>query len=332
VALTRFLVGASLNIYFVAVLHRGVFGLIFSELISAVLFSPVYLWHLVPDLGLTFSRPILGRLLAFGLPGVPSSLASMAMSYVDRFFLQHYCSTKEVGLYSLGYSIGLVINLAVQAVQLAWPAHMFVIARRPDAEKQLSKMLTYYVAGMGFAGLSVSVLTPEILTIMTTPQFYPAGTVVPFITVSYVLYGTRFMVNSGLEIHNKLYYSALIIVGSALMNLLLNFLLIPPYGMLGAAVATLLSYGVLLLAQASVNLRFWHIPYQYGRLIKVALTWGAIFGASLLIHASSPWLNGALKLLLLATYPLLLYGLSFFEASELAKIRQLLRIGSNPNP
>jgi hypothetical protein len=89
---------------------------------------------------------------------------------------------------------------------------------------------------------------------------------------------------------------------------------------------------VLLLAQASVNLRFWHIPYQYGRLIKVALTWGAIFGASLLIHASSPWLNGALKLLLLATYPLLLYGLSFFEASELAKIRQLLRIGSNPNP
>lgn len=317
-SVTRFLVGAGLNIFFIVVLHRGVEGLITAGLIAAVVFAPVHLFLLFRNLRMVFSVSILRRMLAYGVPMVPALLSSMAMTSADRYFLQYFSTTAEVGLYSLGYNIGVAMNLVVQAIQLAWPAHMFAIAKRPNAERELARLLTYYLAGIGFLGLGLSVLAREVLVIMTTPQFYTAYKVVPLIVLSYVLYGVRFMTNTALETKNKMKYVAPIIFFTAVLNLGLNYLFIPRYGMMGAAWATVISYFALVVIQTVVNLRFWWIPYEYGRMAKIFCVFGLLYGTSLLIKTPNAWLNGGLKLILLVTYPLLLYGLRFFDERETA--------------
>lgn len=319
----NFSIGALLNIYFIVNLRKGVEGLLIAGLITAGIFAVVSLMLIRRDLKPSFSISILNRMLHFGVPLIPAGLSSLLMTSADRYFLQHFSTTTEVGLYSIGYKIGLIMNLMVQSVQLAWPAHMFAIAKEPDAEQKFSKMLTYYLVVFGFIGLVLSVWAREVLTIMTTPEFYAAYTVVPLIVLSYIFYGVRFITNTGLATQNKMKYMPPIIIGSALLNLYLNYLLIPRYGMMGAAGATVLSYLVLVIVQTAVNLHFWHIPYEYKRIAKIVLVWGIIYSSNLLIQSKLLWLNIALKLVLVGLYPLLLYLLNFYENRELATLKRI---------
>jgi O-antigen/teichoic acid export membrane protein len=247
------------------------------------------------------------------------------MTSADRYFLNHYSTTSEVGLYSLGYKIGLVMSLIVQAVQLAWPAQMFEIMKEPDAERKFSRILTIYVVGVGFVSLGFSVLSREMLVIMTTPDFYSASTVIPLILISYLFYGVRFMTNMGLVREEKLQYASMIIIGTAIINLGLNFWLIPRYGMLGAAWSTLISYGILLIIHMTVNLKFWHISYEYWRIAKVGVVWALIYIASLLITPSNIIWSIFAKLFLLLCYPVLLYLFKFFKQEELSSIREIVK-------
>ena len=324
-SVVMFLIGTLLNIYFVAILRWGVRGLVICSLVQAAISAAISLALLVSDLKPTFSMSILRRLLSFGIPLVPNGLSRLIMTYADRYFLLHYSSAAEVGLYSLGYNIAMVLNLIVNAVQTAWPAQMFGIAKKPKPEKQLSRILTYYLVVLGFIGLGFSVLAHEVLMIMTTPRFHRAGVVVPLIVLSYVLSGIMYMTNSGLETRNKMRYLTPIIVASAALNLGLNYLLIPAWGMMGAASATFISYLFLTVAGTAVNLRLWFIPYEYDRIGKVAFVCGLIYTASLLIKLPNAWAGGFFKLLLLATYPLLLYVVRFYKEDELVRLQQILR-------
>jgi O-antigen/teichoic acid export membrane protein len=324
----KFLMGAMLNIYFIVVLQRGVEGLITAGLILTALFAVVYLVLLIRDLSPTFSIPILRRMLSFGVPLVPFGLAHFVITYVDRYFLQHFSTAAEVGIYSLGYNFGMVIMLFVGSIQLAWPAQMFTLAKQPNAEWQFAKMLTYYLLVLGFMALALSVLAYEVLAIMTTPKFYEAYSVVPFIALSYVLYGAVYMTNTALETQSRIKYMSPIIVICAALNLVLNYLLIPHYGMMGAAWATVITYLALVVIQTAVNLHFWFIPYEYWRIGKIILVWGTIYGASLLIQTPSIWLNGSLKLVLLVTYPFFLYLLRFYKEQELGALKRIFQSGT----
>lgn len=324
-AVAKFLLAAGLNIFYLVVLRQGVEGLILAGLIHAVIFAIVSLVLLYRDLRPAFSLPILRRLLAFGVPLVPFGLSSQLMTSADRYILEQYSTRAEVGLYSLGYNLGMVMILAVGAIQLAWPAQMYTIAKQPNAEHHLARILTYYLLAMGWLALALSALSPELLVVMATPAYYGAAVVVPWIALSYLLYGVMYMTNSGLETRNKVKYMSITITASAALNLALCFLLIPRYGMMGAAWATAISYAALALAQVIINQRVWYIPYEYGRIAKVALVCGVLYALTLLVRFPNTWLNLALKLLLLAAYPFLFFLLRFYSSDEVAALRRLWR-------
>lgn len=328
VSVARFLVGAGLSILYIVVLKQGVEGLIIAGLIQAGLFAGVYLVILLPGLRPVVSGPVLRSMLLFGAPMVPAGLADLIMTSSDRYFLQQYASTAEVGLYSLGYTIGMVMNLAVWSVQLAWPALMFSIAKQETAPQQFARILTYYVLVLGFLGLGLSLLARELLVIMTTPEFHGAAAVVPLVAVSYIFYGVRYMTNTALPTRDKMKYVPLIIILAALVNLGLNLLLIPPYGMLGAAWATLISYFLLTVVSTAVNQHFWSMPYEYVRLAKVALAWLAVYALGLAVPAANPWVGGGIKvLLLLLGFPVILWVLRFFDAPEVATLKRWVARG-----
>ena len=150
-----------------------------------------------------------------------------------------------------------------------------------------------------------------------------AYTVVPMIVLSYIAYGGVNMTNVALNIKGRTELNAPIIIVVAISNLGLNYLLIPRFGMMGAALATIISYVALLVVEVMVNQRVWRLPLEYGRMLKLALAWGIVYSVSLLIASGSVWLDGGLKALLLLTFPVLLFVLGFFEDSELHAIRRV---------
>lgn len=322
---STFLIGIGLNILFIVILQRGLEGLVLAGLLLAVVTLIIDLFILRKDLRLVFSLPILRRMLNYGIPLVPIGLASFLMTSADQYFLEHYSTTAEVGIYSLGYKFGMAVQLAVTAIQLAWPAQMFAIAKEEGAEKKFARILTYYVAALGFAGLGISALSREALVIMTTPDYYSAYLVVPLVTLSYIFYGCVSMTNVALETQGRTRISSVIMMGTTGLNLGLNYLLIPSYGMMGAAWATVISYLALLAVQVAVNQHYWYIPYEFRRILKIAVAWALVYGLGLLVQTGNPWLDAVLKGFLLLAFPGVLYALNFYSRDELETLRALLR-------
>lgn len=321
---SAFVTRVLLSILFIVVWGRGMAGLVEAGAVQSLLLSFVYLWHLKDQIALRFSSLEWRNLLAFGLPIVPGLVASSLLAMSDRYFLRFYASVDDVGVYALGYKIASCISLVNTAFLAAWRPSMFSWAKDPDGPKVFSRVLTYYLVFGGWLGLGISILAQDILKLLSTDAYYGAASVVPLLALSYVLYGVYYVANIGPLLERKTYYASLMIGISMLVQIGLNFALIPPLGMMGAALATVLSYLCLAALSIIISHKFYPIRYELGRIVVVGSTAIGIYLASQLIHLENVYLSFALKGLLALSFPLVLRLIGFYQFDERRKIRELV--------
>ncbi len=313
-----------LSVLLVVVFEKGVAGILLGQFFSSLLISCFLVLPLM-----FLSRPIsfcLSKakdLLSFGLPLVPAALGAVIITASDRYFLKHYATLHELGLYSLGYRIGEIVLLFVMALQLAWPAFLFGNQKDPDAPTLYSRATTYYFLGLSSLCLVLGVFSRELVQIIAAPAFHEAYRVIPLLALSQCLFGLYYMTNVGINLMGKTYLLPFIVGAAACANLALNFALIPSYGMMGAAVATTLSYLILLLLSLAISVRYYHVPYEYSRILKVASVAVIVYLTSLLLPAHSLMNAVVFKTALLLVYPAMLFSVGFFLKEELAYAAQL---------
>jgi len=325
-AVIRFLATAGLNILFVVFLHKGVLGILLGGLIAALLLYSVLLRSIIKNAKLGFSTTELKEMLSFGLPLVPAGLAAWIMTMADRYFLQFLSTSQELGLYSLGYKFGMIIQvLIVGPFNLAWAPFLLSIAKEKEARQVYSSVLTYFALVAIAVALVLSVLSKELLIVATTPPFYAAYRVVPLIAVSYVLYGCYFVFNPGTLIAKKTKYVAVIVGAGAIVNLGLDYLLIPGYGMMGAAVATVVSYLLLPIGMFFLSGRYYPVNYEWGRVARIFVAAGLVYAGTLFIRNDSALIAGLLKAVSLLGFPLLLFAFRFFKPEEIQKTKEIFR-------
>jgi len=326
VSVTRVVMGIGLNIFFVVVLHKGVLGILEGTVITSAFAYFMLLGSAIRRTGFRFSFEELKRMLAFGLPLIPGGLAFYILTLSDRYLLQFLSTTTELGLYSLGYKFGLVVGvLLVGPFSTAWGPFVFIAAKEPNARQTFSRVLTYFVLVAMFIALALSVLSKEVLHVMATPAFFNSYKVVPFIALSYVLYGCYYILTVGLSLEAKTMYIAAAVGAAAILNLGLNYLLIPRYGMMGAAAATLIAFLMLALVTFLASQRFYRIDYDWGRIAKICLAAGVVYAGSLFITYESGIIVGVFKLLSLLAYPILLYIFRFYQPEELQKVKEIIK-------
>jgi len=324
--LIRFLTAVGLNILFVVVLHKGVLGILLGGLIATCLLYAILLRSIIKNAKLTFSIAELKEMLSFGLPLVPAGLAGWIMTMADRYFLQFLSTSTELGIYSVGYKFGFIVQGLIGApFSLAWVPFLWSTAKEKNAKEIFSAVLTYFVlVGMAVA-LVLSVLSKEVLEVMAAPAFYGAYKVLPLIAVSYVLFGCYQILAAGITLEKKTKYIALIVGVGAAVNLGLNYLLIPGYGMMGAAVATLIAYLVLPVGSYFASKRYYPIKYEWGRVAKIFLAAALVYAGSIFITGGSLLITALLKLLSLLGFPLLLFAFRFFKPEEIQKAKEIFR-------
>jgi len=307
-----------------ALLRKGLVGAVAANTIAAVVAGALCVATIRKDLLRRFSTACLNTMLKFGLPLVPAALAGTALTVADRYFLQHYRTLDEVGLYELGYRFGMVMGLAVAAVQMAWPPVMYAAAKRENAREFYALFLTYFIFAMCLAGLGLVLFSPDIIHAIGWGE---AARVVPWIVASYVFWGIQAVTNVGVSLKKKTHHLAIVTVAAAGLNLLLNRLLIPAHGLTGAAAATLISYCVIGVGGAAVSLRLYPIRYEYGRLLKIAVVTLVL---SLVIFPVSRLGSFAvgigIKAICFLAFPVILYAVRFFRPDELEYVRHSLSL------
>lgn len=322
-AFSRAVLGSILIITFVVVLEMGVLGVVLGSLGSAFVAAAVGVAILVREghYAISLDPRLAHHMLAFALPLVPASVASWTLNLSDRYLISAFEGRDAVGLYSAGYTVGLAISaLAITPFALAWGAAYWEIAKQDDARAIFARVLTGFVAMATFIAVGLSALATDAFRILLTPEFEPGRFVTPFSAFAYVLYGVHAVVSTGLNLESQTRRLPLIMGGAALASILLNLALIPLLGYLGAAVATLVSYGLMALASGMVSQRYYPVSWEVGRVLALlgvgmALAAGAVLGPD----------HIAWRLVCVAAYPVLVVALRIVPPRLVASLLGVAR-------
>ena len=321
-----FLLVTGLSIYFVAFLKEGALGRLKGQLYGLIVFALLSIALLGRDLVPSISFQKLRAALKYGLPLVPHNLSGWIMNLLDRLILGGYQGLANVGIYNIGYTLGGVMGMAVTAFNLAYsPYFMKKLTEQGDAAKPtIARIATLWTAVMVFFATGISVFSWEIVHVMTPAAYHDAWKVVPIIALAFLFQGMYFMTVAPLFYNKK--FTRYVPIGSlsgAGANVLINFLLIPHYGMLGAAAATAASYLLMFILAHILAKAAYAVPYEYAKVGATFAIGMTIFGAAFEAGRMGLglWGQEVLKITAVAIYfPLLLCCKVF----EWQRVKQLV--------
>jgi O-antigen/teichoic acid export membrane protein len=312
-------IGATLLL--VVALDAGPIGVIVGNFTGTLLVYAALVGYRREQLGLQLDRRLLREMNRFGIPLVPTALFLWITNFSDRLFLVSLADTTEVGLYSVGVRIASAMVLLLTAFRLAWPAFAYSIEDEGEAKRTYAYVLTYLVLLTTWVATGLALLSPWIVEWLTAPAFESASRVVGPLAFGAVAFAAYIVVAIGVGRARRTKFNWVVTGAAALVNVALNLLLIPPYGMMGAAVATIAAFATMFVGMAWWSQRIYPVPYQWRRVGTAAAA-----GVALVVGGKLVGAGFAVALLLALAYPLVLLPLGFYLPSERRAIGARLRV------
>ncbi len=318
-SLTNVVLTVAGTVLLVVVLDRGPLGVIVGNFTGTLLVYLALLGYRREQLGLQLDRGLLQRMNQFGMPLVPSALLLWVTNFSDRFFLVKLTDTAEVGLYSVGVRIASAMVLLLTAFRMAWPAFAYSIKSDEEARRTYAWVLTYLVVLTTWIATALTLLSPWLVAWLTAPEFASSSRVVGPLAFAAVSFGGFIVLSIGIGRARRTQFNWVITGAAAVVNVTLNLTLIPFYGMMGAAIATVAAYTVMFAGMAWWAQRIFPCPYQWRRVLTAAAAGIALASAGKLVGAGL-----ALSVGLILLYPLVLLPLGFYLPAERKRLRELL--------
>jgi len=287
----RIVFGFGLGILLIFLFNFGIEGLFWGAIISLTLILPL-LWKKsvgrIKFDNITISKFFVMEISRYSLPLVVGNLAALILSLSDRYILQLFRGSYEVGIYSASYNISehsvlLFVSLFTLA---AGPIAINIWEKEGEDEskKFISKTTRFYLVTCIPVIVGLSVLSKPIIMIMTGNEYIYGYKIVPLVAFGAFFLGLQWLFGTAFALYKKTKFTMFIIAASGLLNLVLNFLLIPKYGYMAAAITTLFSYVVLFLLMCIFSRRFFVWDFPYKSLIRVCFSSLVMGGAVYFIN------------------------------------------------
>lgn len=279
-----------LLILLVSSFSARIIHILWANVLSSFVLFVVLNMLMLPRLHFSLlSRPMIRELTLFGLPFMLSGIFDRSIELADRRLLGFYLDDAAVGMYVASYTVAVLIRLLVYSFNAGWQPYFLREIDRPQGLERMEKIYMRTAGLLMLFWVLASLWMPEIIRIplgsgrhILNEAYWSAIPVIPVIMGAYVLMGLYFLELPGIYYRNKTYLNALFMGIAALVNIGLNVLLIPHYGMMGAALATAAAYAVM-----AALIRLWNIkntPIKRGN-IKLLLMAGLSLGSYLLLQA-----------------------------------------------
>lgn len=322
------LLNLGLNILFIYVLKYSLSGVFLAAAITSFFTFIVLIPVIIKNIELKFNKELFYELLKFGLPFVPAGLASMMVQVINRPIMLKLTDAATVGIFQANYKLGIFMMLVVSMFQYAWQPFFLNNAKRPDAKLLFSKVLTYFTMLSAIIFLALSLFIENIVKIpignsyLVGKNFWDGLFIVPFILLSYLFNGLYINFIAGIQITKKTKYLAFVSGVGALITVITNYLLIPVLNMLGAALATLMSYMAMAYLMYKISHKFYPIQYEWKKISLIFLSL-AISGLYAIIGLK--YFNFNEILLKLSSLTIFFLLLNLFKLIDLQNLKVLLK-------
>lgn len=240
----NFIVLTGLNVTSLVVFNLGIYGLIWSTLLTSIIFFIYSLIVFVPHVHLKVNKHIAVKSFKYALPLLPHTISSWFMSMVDRLLINSFLGAAKTGLYSVAYQFGNIIGIISSSVNQAFsPWFMQKIQENRQQLSEVYKFAEIAIVGYCFLALGITFFSPEVIRIMTPLSYHTAWEPILFICFGYVFGGLYFFLGMPLWLR-KTKFVFIITLVSAIISVGLNYLLIPLYGIIGSGISLCFSLGV----------------------------------------------------------------------------------------
>lgn len=315
----RSLVATLLSCALIFTISPNATGVLAGLVIGAALATLTNVIALNRSVPMAVTAPSTRELLRFGLPLLPSALAGWSSMLVDRLVLASKVSFQEVGIYGVATRISGLLLTLLFGFQTAWTARAVKDFHHDPATepRRRSEALLLLCVGIGFGGTTLCAFGPELVAILGGSQYADAAYVLPVLVLSNAVFAISAVAQVPALATGRTGTISWIALGSAALNLVLNLVLIPWFGIMGAAVSTLVAFLVFSGAMLLVSRGIRRAALPIGR---VAAIWAALAPIAFLGFVPVSLLLFVAKVVLLASAAVALHRLRLFTVDEARRI------------
>lgn len=321
----------ALRLLFVVALGWGVLGIMLAD----VLVSAVLLAGLLPVAGhpatWRCSWPLARDLLRYGRPRVPHTLLRQTLGQADRFLLRLYLPVTEVGVYGAGATVANTLSMYREAFRRAWMPLAFERMSDADAPRLFARLATVAFGVLVFATLGLTLFAGPLVLWLTPPEYHAAAGIAPLLAAGVAIHALAVFLTTSLNVTKQTGALPLATAAGAFVTVAASLALIPVFGMPGAALATVAGSGTLVAALAFAAQRCYPIPYELGRLARIAATGALLYAAAGLGPQDASLVDVLLRAALLAGFPVVLLAVGVLDRGTIGQARRLLARERRPD-
>jgi len=276
IKLVNICVNVALNLILILVFKFGLEAVFISNLVASLVTFLILLPVVVKNLSASYHGTLLKELWKFSLPYLPAALAAMVIQVVNILILSYLTDVKTVGIYNANYKLGIFMMLVVSMFEYAWRPFFLNNAKEPGAKELFAKVLTIFTGGASVVFVILTFTIKDLITIPLPYKGYLIGAkywegviIVPLVLLAYMFLGIYTNLIAGIYIEKKTKYLPLITGLGAVLNVVTCFLLIPHWGIVGSAIATLVSYVAMAVYMYIVAQKFYPVKYETGKILTL---------------------------------------------------------------
>jgi len=320
-----------LNIWFIAGLRMGIKGFFLAQIISGFIMTGVAFFILKDWISFHFfDKVILRKMLNYSIPLVPTAIALWGLNSAGGYFLQAYKGEKEVGLYQTGVTIAGIMTFVIGAFTQAWGPFAMSIKQEAGSKEFFAKVFILYLSIVGFLASVIALFAPEILLIITAPEYRGANWVASILAFNTLLIGLNYVGSLGMSLVKNMRPFAKAFIIGAVLNIFLYLIGSRYLGKEGCALASLLTnMGITVyIFMAAQKMTF--IPYNFRKGWAIGLVCLSASVLGKLFISLTFWYGVIIKLGLCLLILIALLLINKSEMSDLL-VRLKFKLKSLPN-
>lgn len=275
---------------------------VFISNILASLLNLILLFPQLSRLRISLDKELIAPMLKYSFPILLISLVGMVNEVADKILIKYLVTIpdettlammnitgeeyamQQLGIYSANFKLGVLMTIFIQMFRFASEPFFFGHAKDRNAPTLYAKVMTYFVIFclLIFLGVMFYMDILQHFVGRNGSDYREGLRIVPIILIANMFYGIVFNLSIWFKLSDKTYYGTIIAVIGSIVTLLCFFILIPRIGYMGAAIAHLACYTVMMSVSYFWGQRIMPIPYQIGRITIYCVIAAILFFASTL--------------------------------------------------
>lgn len=280
-AISLFCLSFLINIIEIIIYKKGAYGVIEASLLTAILNFFIYAFLVKEFFVFKFNFNMVFEPLKYSLPLIPHSVSGLIFMYSDRIILEKYVALSAIGLYMFADKVATVFKMLANEFNSAFSPFFNEKSKQSKAEAiyEVQKVSLIFIYFMSILIAITAIFSVEFVYFFLDDKYFDTWKMIPLLSSAYIFRSLYCFSSSGLFFEKQTNKVAIITIVSGLVNIGLNLLLIPIYGVIVAIYSTIFSFFLTFVMGEIISYKVYYLKLY---LKKIFLIIGYLFGTILL--------------------------------------------------